>query len=71
MVDEPVNLSGNIGVNNTGTAIAAAKQLLMDCEGDGCTTLYKEHLRFILMEFIELWKNNQTRISTAYKKVAG
>lgn len=58
------------GFDDTASAMALAKQYLMQCEGGGDITLPKETLKIILMGFTEHWKNEQDRKRSEFKKVA-
>ncbi len=66
----PVALTQNRGVNDHATALALAKQLLMDCESHGDITLPRATLKIVLMEFLGAWKNQQVQTVSSFKKVA-
>ena len=70
MNETPVNMSQNRGMNNHATALALAKQLLMDCESEGDITLPKATLRIVLNEFLSAWRNQQVQTVSSFKKVA-
>lgn len=70
MTDQQVNMSTNRGVNNHGTALALAKQLLMQCESSGDITLPKETLKIVLKEFVGAWQTQQVNTVATFKKVA-
>jgi hypothetical protein len=67
---QAVNMSNNKGLNQTGTALSLAKQLLMECEGEGNVTIPRETLKIVLMEFIGSWKHQQVQVSANFPKVA-
>ena len=66
----PVNMSSNIGINDRGSTLSLAKQILMDCEGEGNISLPKSTLKIVLMEFINGWKTQQQVVASSFAKVA-
>jgi len=56
------------GFNETATAIALAKQILMDCEGMENITLPKPTLKIILMQFTKQWHGEQDKVRSDFKK---
>lgn len=59
------------GVNDAATGMALAKQLLMQCEGDGDITLPKETLRIALFPLIQSWHGEQDKKRSEFKKAVG
>ncbi len=55
-------------MDNRATALALAKQIKYDCEGDGDIVLNKNTLRIVLEAFIEDWNITQTKIRQGFEK---
>lgn len=70
MTETPVNLSQNRGMNDHATALALAKQLLMECDAGGDITLPRATLKIVLNEFLGAWRNQQVQAVSSFKKVA-
>ena len=51
------------------TALALAKQIKYDCEGDGDITLGKSTLLIVIDAFIEDWTLQQGKIRQTFEKV--
>lgn len=58
------------GYDPTGTGVALAKQILMDCQGEGNITLPKETLRIVVDAFILSWKGQQDKTRSGFQKAA-
>jgi len=58
------------GVDETASALALAKQYLMDCDSPGDITLPKATLKIMLLAFTDHWKFEQDRKRSDFKKVA-
>lgn len=58
------------GIDETSSAIALARQYLMDCNGTGDITVPKESMKLILTTFVNQWQNNQNLKRSEYKKAA-
>lgn len=57
-------------INETATGMALAKQILMDCEGEGTITLPKETVKTVLLAFVKCWSAEQDKKRSEFKKVA-
>lgn len=58
------------GFDEKTTALALAKQLLMDCEGSGDITVPRGTLKIILVAFSKSWHDEQNRKRSELKKAA-